>query len=196
MKIGLVAGSYKPFHSGHDALIRRAAAENDRVMLFVSTSDRKRPGEVPISGSVMAHIWKAHIEHTLPKNVEVTYGGSPVGNVYKALGIANDTGSTATFNIYSDPSDIAESYPNASLKKYAGKLYARGQINLVPTPRTSTVNVSGTEMRRYLAAGDKKSFVQRLPRNIDADAVWRELKGSVVESLLRCYIGTLLRSII
>ncbi len=53
MRIGLVPVSAKPYHIGHHALVTRAAEENDQVLLFVSTSDRKRKGEVPILGADM-----------------------------------------------------------------------------------------------------------------------------------------------
>ena len=51
--IGLVPMSAKPYHTGHDGLVRIAASENDEVLLFVSISDRKRPGEMPLLGSDM-----------------------------------------------------------------------------------------------------------------------------------------------
>ena len=38
----------KPYHAGHDGLVRIAASENDEVLLFVSTSDRTRKGEMCI----------------------------------------------------------------------------------------------------------------------------------------------------
>ena len=61
MRIGLIAMSAKPFHAGHDGLVRMAAGECDAVHLYVSLSDRKRPGEIPILGSDMQIIWTRYI---------------------------------------------------------------------------------------------------------------------------------------
>lgn len=192
MKIALIAMSAKPYHEGHDALIRRAAAQNDRVVVFVSTSDRKRPGELPISGKAMYKIWKTQIEQTLPHNVEVVYGGSPIHNVFKTLGSARDAGSTDQFRLYGDPKDISTNFPVEALGRHYGSLYSNGQIVVVPTPQDQRITTTGTEMRRYLAANDKQSFVERLPRQLDADVVWNELKKPANESLLRAAIRAML----
>ena len=77
MKIGLVPMSAKPYHRGHHYLVTSAAAQNDKVMLFVSISDRCRKGEIPIYGSDMEDIFCNRIETVLPQNVQVEYGGSP-----------------------------------------------------------------------------------------------------------------------
>ena len=53
MKIGLVPVSAKPYHAGHHYLIETAASKNDKVIVYASTSDRKRKGEFPVSGRVM-----------------------------------------------------------------------------------------------------------------------------------------------
>lgn len=173
--IGLIAGSYKPYHAGHDGLVRWAARENDEVHLFVSLSDRKRPGEVPILGSDMEKVWKNYIEPTLPKNVTVHYGGSPVRSLYDMLSAANESDSEDTFTIYSDPTDIAQNYPETNLLKYVGNLYNDGKIILKPIERTSTVNVSGTKMRQYIETGDRSSFISMLPKTVDGNGIWNIL---------------------
>lgn len=170
MKIGIVPLSAKPFHAGHDGLVRLAAEENDEVHLYVSTSDR---GEV--SGKAMAQIWRDQIEHTLPGNVKVTYGGSPIGYSYKEIGEADETGSQDTFLIYSDTEDASTNFSDTNLKKYAPNMFASGRVMTRPVERTSTVDVSGTKMRGFLAGGDKKSFLKYLPRGLDGNKVWDTL---------------------
>ena len=178
-KVGIIATASKPFHSGHHALIKIASDENDEVKLFASLNDRIRKGEHPIYGNDMAKIWKQHIEPILPNNVNVEYttGVSPVRCVYSYLGDKNESNSTDEFAIYSDPNDALVNFPERSLIKYLGMLHAKGQIKLVPIDRTQTVNVSGTQMRRWLADGDIANFSQHLPRGIDSIAVWRLLGG-------------------
>jgi len=171
-KIGLIAMSAKPYHGGHDGLIRLASEECDAVHLYVSIADRARSGEVPILGKDMATLWNDIIEPSMPTNVVVTYGGSPVGNVWKQLGKANETGSQDEFYVYGDPTDLAQNFTKELLTKYSGNLFAVGRIKLRAVERSSTVDVSGTQMRQYLEKGDKAAFVKNLPTTLDVDKVW------------------------
>lgn len=202
--------SGKPYHVGHDAMVRQASKQCDRVLLFVSTSDRARPGETPILGKDMEQIWKQFIQPTLPRNVEVAYGGSPVGHVWKALGKANEDGSEDTYVIFADAADLAQNFTENLLKKYCGNLFDAGQVKLEATERA----FSGTQMRAYLSSGDKESFIKHLPSQVDGEAVWNVLyataknppkvkttagptrkpaaKKGPVEGLLRRYVRLLL----
>lgn len=177
-KIGLIAMSAKPYHVGHDGLIRLASSECDAVHLYVSLSDRARGGEVPILGNDMATLWHEVIEPSMPTNVRVSYGGSPIGNIWKELGGANSTGSDDEFAIYADPADIAQNFTKELLEKYSGNLFAAGKIKLRAVERSSTVDVSGTQMRRYLELGDKDSFTKYLPDAVDKDRVWSVLRAT------------------
>ena len=157
MRIGLVPISAKPYHSGHHALVTRAAAENDKVILFVSLSSRKRKGEFPILGSDMHDIWTQFLEPAMPSNVTIAYGGSPVRNVYEELVKANDLMSDDVYTVYSDPEDTAQNYPEASLKKYCNDLRTSGQCVLAAeenpeafTRGVGTPDISGTKVRKML----------------------------------------------
>jgi hypothetical protein len=180
-RYALIAMSAKPYHAGHDGLIRVAAAESDVVKLYVSTSDRTRKGELPVSGTTMAEIWQRFIEPSLPDNVEIEYGGSPVRKVYEFLGAENEAGSEDTYVIYSDPEDIAKSFPAGSLEKYMGDLYNKGRIILEPIQRTSTVDVSGTKMRHWLETGNSEAFIKHLakPLQVNGEEIWKMLATGV-----------------
>lgn len=178
MKIGLVPMSAKPYHAGHDGLVRLAAQENEKVKVFVSLSDRKRPGEIPILGSDMSAIWKGHIEPSMPSNVDVEYVPNPVQAVYKEIGDDNVSNSENTYKLYSDPTDLSQNFPEKSLVKYAGNLYSRKRIIPRAVQRTETVDVSGTKMRQYLEAGDEKSFIKNMPKGVNGKAIWDILKKS------------------
>lgn len=179
-RIGLIGGSFKPWHAGHDGLVRLASRENDQVILLVSTSNRVRPGEIPVLGSDMEALWKGTIEQSMPANVQVVYctGASPISKVWEIIGKANEDGSSDTFSLYADPEDIAQAYTENNLVKYCGNLYRAGQIILRAVERSSTVAVSGTALRQYLAKGDKESFIKYLPSGIDKDLVWNTLHAS------------------
>lgn len=178
MKIGIIVGSFKPIQAGHYKLIELAAAECDQVELYVSLSDRARPGEVPILGSDMARIWKEYVEKTLPVNVKVTYGGSPVKNAWEFLGKANLAASQDEFVIYGDADDVAGNFPDASLNKYVRDLYTKGQVKRRAVDRASTQDISGTQMRSFIERGDRTSFVKNSPQNVDANAIFDILSAT------------------
>jgi ATP sulfurylase len=171
MKIGLIPLSAKPYHRGHDMLVRLASSECDEVRLFVSTSDRDN-----VSGEAMECVWVEHIEPSLPNNVYVEYGGSPVRKVWSELGESNEFAALPedfdNYVIYSDPVDITNNFPEEKLRKYVSKIYNAGYIELRPVDRTTTMQVSGADCRRMLNAGDRKGFVDMMPVGIDGNAVW------------------------
>ncbi len=200
MKIGLVPVSAKPYHAGHHALVEKAAAENDQVILFVSTSDRHRKDEFPIDGADMAKIWREELEGIMPSNVEIQYGGSPVRKVYETLGMADDSGSPDTYVVYSDPQDTAQNYPERNLEKYCGDLRASGQCLLAAeedpsgfTRGEGTPNISGTKVRTMLERGDFESFSGVMPAGVNSQRIFDILtKALQNERLLRTYIHTIL----
>jgi len=177
--VGLVPMAAKPYHAGHDGLVRIAASENDEVHLFVSTSDRARKGETTIFGTDMKRVWDDYIEPSLPENVIVTYGGVPVQHVYAELEQAEANRDRLTkYRIYSDVDDILK-YTGKSLQKSAPGLFERGQIELRGVDRNETVNVSGTAMRDFIARGDVKNFEKFLPDSI------RQYAGEIMSILTK-----------
>lgn len=190
MRIGLVPMAAKPYHAGHDRLVRIAASENDEVHLFISTSDRKRPGELPILGSTMHQIWRDFIEPTLPPNVLIYYGGVPVTKVYEEIQNAETSGSDNEYSIYSDEEDILK-FSDEKLARFAPVLFSNNQISKRGISRTETVPISGTEMRSFLKTGDKKKFISLLPQQIrsSGNVIYDMLRRNVVEEVtLREYI--------
>lgn len=175
----LIPMSCKPAHEGHIALIELAASECEDVTCFVSVSDRLRTGEFPISGRIMHDAWISRIEPSLPGNVNCEYGGSPVGKVWARLGEADvDQYDEVTWLIYSDPTDIAENFPRSSFEKYTPFLVENELVTTQAVPRSSTVDISGTQMRKFLASGDRRSFADYLPSCINADDLWNELQAA------------------
>lgn len=166
-RIGLVPGSFKPYHKGHDELVRIASEENDEVLLFVSLSDRIKKGEFPIHGEAMRRVWDTYLRdavETSYPNVKVIYveSGTPVSMVYDEIGKADAGASEDVYQIYSDTDDIRK-YSAVSLKKYAPGLVARQKIKLRGVGRGETVDISGTEMRELLADGEAEAFIKMLP---------------------------------
>lgn len=183
-RIGLIPVSGKPYHAGHHYLVERAAAENEEVILFVSTSDRKRKGEFVILGSDMERVWREELEKMMPNNVKVEYGGSPVRKVYDLIGDAcKISGVEETYVVYSDPTDTAQNYSQAYRDKYMQPLCDAGQVIFAAeenpeafTRGSGSPNVSGTKMREALQGGDFATFAAGMPAGVNAQNVWSILK--------------------
>lgn len=198
MKIGLVPGSFKPYHAGHDALVRMAAAENDSVLVFSSTADRLRKGEMPLYGADMQQIIDKFVRPSLPGNVQMIDVGVPVAAVWQELEKAEKAKSKDTFTVYSDSEDI-QKYSEKSLMKYAPRLQSKGQIITRGVTRgQETPDISGTMMRAYLEAGDVKNFAKMLPPSVKKyskeiiDILKAKKKTATTESLLRRYVSLVL----
>ena len=161
--IGLVPMSAKPFHEGHMSLIRKASDECKQVIVYVSTSDRKRKGEITIFGEDMEYIWENILKKYLPQNVRCEYGGSPVRKVYEKLeeGILPEN-LEMTYAIYTGEEDKAR-YSS----KYFADIIERVFIRTM-TRGEDTMQISGTLMRSYLsnASEDKFLFLDSLPYEI------------------------------
>ena len=182
MKIGLIGLSAKPYHIGHHCLVEEASKQNDAVIVFVSTSDRKRDGECPILGTDMRKIWVHHLTDIMPGNVQIEYGGNPIRKVYAKLGEANEAQSEDIFKVYGDPDDLAKNFPQKAIDKYVSWLHSNGQLELHAMSRSDTVDISGTKMREFIVMGDKEAFCKYLPRHIDKDAVWEILHNSYMNN--------------
>jgi len=199
--IALIPLAAKPYHAGHDGLVRIASSENDEVHLFVSISNRARTGEMKIDGETMFMIWKDYIEDALPDNVKsfIDYTvTAPVSKVYNELENAESQGSQDVYTIYSDVDDIRK-YTDEMLSKVAPTLFSKGQIQRRGIERTETVDVSGTEMREFIEDGDIVGFTALLPPAIQQHGkeIFDLLVDDVVgESVLRRYIRSSLKFVL
>lgn len=201
MKIGLVPISAKPYHIGHHSLVELAASQNDRVLLFVSISDRNRKEEFPISGKDMLRIWKDYLQAIMPGSVDIEYGGSPVRKVYEEIGKACEEGSDDVYTVYSDPEDTATNYPQDYKDKYMQPLCDIGQVKFAGetdpdsvTRGVGTPNVSGTQARKYLEDGDFDSFASIMPSGVDAKSIFDILTAKFKnENVLKNYVNAILK---
>jgi len=212
MKIGLVPMSAKPYHRGHHYLVETASSENDKVLLFVSISDRSKKGQIPIYGEDMQQIWREDLEAVMPNNVEIFYGGSPVRKVLETLINAEEqlnlVGTVENvYNVYSDAEDTQKNYlikktPRAggpatsTVDRYFPNLYLQGYVSFAGannpdmfTRGGGAPNVSGTAMRSMLGnEQDRDSFMSNLPDSLSQDAkerIYSRLRNKINESKKR-----------
>lgn len=192
-KIALVPMAAKPYHAGHHALLKKAAAENEIVNLYISITDRARPNEFIIRGKDMTRVWQNYLEPILPSNVTPIYVKNPVREVYKELELAeNSNVNEDIYMVYSDPQDTASNYPESYRQKYFPQLYNSGHVQFAAecdepgcTRGVGTPDISGTVMRKYLENGDFPAFAKLLPAGADARAIYDILHG---ESTVREYV--------
>jgi cytidyltransferase-like protein len=220
MKIGIIAGSFKPYHAGHHAMVEKAAKENDKVELYVSLSSRgvrkikdpsdertlkkgarqievPKSGELAIFGSDMQKVWNDHLGKILPSNVTLHLlgtGSTPIRKAYELLQNASDQNSEDHFTIYSDPVDIENNYSEKQLLRYLDQDFVLEKLDKVALDRNETVPVSGTDMRRHIQDRNDEAFKDMLPYQL-SDASKQEiydiLSGKTLqESLLRAFIRT------
>lgn len=178
MKIGVYPIAAKPYHVGHDAMIRLAADECAWVQVFVSLTDRKRGADEALVTAVDMHrIWNELIIPTLPKNVTVQFVDNPVTWTYKYVGEANKLplGTDVSMFVYGDSNDVTRNFPEKMLEKHLGNLWSNNKLTLRGVDRATTADISGAQMRRYLFAGQKTDFVWGLPTSISGDKVWEIL---------------------
>jgi len=183
MKIGLVPISAKPYHAGHHYLIEAAASQNEKVIVYVSTSDRVKPGEFPIYGNVMKRIWAEHLLKIMPENVEIDFGGSPVRKVYEYVGAAcENLNLTDELTIYSDDQDTQANYPLDQREKYMNPLYSANKVlfaaEVLPESFTRgnvAPNIRATTLRQHLLERNFVEFASKLPRQVNAYSIWDKL---------------------
>lgn len=154
--------SAKPFHRGHLKAVQFAADLVDVLYLYVSTSDRKRKGEISVFGRDVKKLWP-QIEPLLPTNAVVGFAENPLSAIYDQ---AKSTQETEQCLVFAGEEDMERCYGNR-LSAAAPHL----QITLVPIPRYD--GVSGTKVRKAIMWGDKKLFGELMPAGIDLELAWK-----------------------
>ena len=152
--LGLIAMSAKPYHIGHDFLIKQASNMCSYVNVYVSTTDRKRKGELTISGADMKLIWEEFLINNMPDNVSVELdSSSPIRKLYnKLLEIENEK--ETKIAIFSDANDKIK----CDLSNVSHITFERD----IESP-----NISGKIMRQFIASNDFDSFKNYLPQYLD-----------------------------
>jgi hypothetical protein len=172
-KIALVPMAAKPYHTGHDALIRAAINDgNDSVIVLVSTGGREK-----INFSDMVPLWRdiyvPGIRSAYGERVIIRFTDSPTR---EAVQLAGDMvrRNDATVSIYGDQDDARDRAEQVTKKDPS----FQGRVNPMGVPRSETGGVSGTAMRDYLSKGQRKQFESGLPDWMPEDkrdVVWNTL---------------------
>lgn len=177
ISIGIFVVAGKPVHAGHWEMIRLASKECDEALIITSTAGRD---ELP--AGVMVDAWSAILEQQFykdfPNATLIISGESPLNVAINKIRSLKDV--VSKFMFYSDDEDAKGKY---SLSRLSGLLKdptALEKIEQRAVSRSETIQISGTQMREYLTADDKKSFEMFVPQTLNKtmkDKYWRILKG-------------------
>jgi len=170
-KIGIFTGKFKPPHKGHYEIIKRALAENDQVMIYVS--DRPEGG---ITADKAIKILKKYIGKNSKNTIIKKTSISPVRSAYQliyALGETADAPNHA-ITLYAAPDDMSRF---DDVHKFAGKIK---NIQKVNTGRAKfsdgNRDLYGKDLRRFLKNDDFASFAQGIPDKINPKIIWKILR--------------------
>jgi cytidyltransferase-like protein len=159
VKIGLIAGSFKPFTKGHYNIIKKASSENEQVFVYASTSDRDF-----ISFDKMSPVWEEYILPNLPSNVQVLFVRVPIKSVYDHIEIgSNSKEQEIVFSLYGDKVDLEKNFPSHRLKKVLECSQNVKRVKFRSFLRKNANNISATKMRDFLQKGDENAFLNGLP---------------------------------
>ena len=154
--IGLVPGAMKPFHAGHNHLIKTAIEECDHVIVFTSTKDRGI-----INGNKMLDVWDKLILPLLPQKIEVIAVRSPVRGVYDYLEWNRQP--ERAYRIYGGTEDIGR-LSKARMLQYYPNLNVVNVAESSPESFTrDVVHAKGECVRNRIQAGDSNKFKSYLP---------------------------------
>jgi hypothetical protein len=202
-KVAVIPMAAKPFHAGHDSLIRKAVRDgNDSIIVFVSTGGREE-----ISAEDMIPLWRDYyipgISAQYGDKVVIRFSESPMR---EALLVARDLvnrGKKTIVRLYggldSGGEDEAKQRVAAILEKNPDM---EGRIIPVGVERSGTGGVSGTAMRSYVTSKEPESFMNNLPGWLgekEKRGIWRAMSKiysgmSKNENLIRSYVRSVIRS--
>jgi len=189
-KIAVIPMAAKPFHRGHEALVEEAERDgNELIILYVSTGGREE-----ISSSDMVPLWKKYylpaLEARYGDKVVVRFmgGTSPMYELRMAMTNFVRQSDETVVTLYGDEEDAATRVKSI-VDNEKNSIDLRGRVLPGSVTRTRTSGISGTEMRSYLASGNKRAFIENLPDFLDSRArsdIWSSLSKSFAknESLL------------
>jgi hypothetical protein len=202
-KVAVIPMAAKPFHAGHDSLIRQAVSDgNDSVIVFVSTGGREE-----VTAEDMIPLWRDFyipgISSQYGDKVIIRFSDAPMR---EALLIAKDLvsrGKKTVVRLYGGVDSAGENDAQQRVDAILAKNpEMKGRIVPIAVSRSTTGGISGTAMRGYLSSGDSQSFIQNLPDWLGKKeklGVWRAMSSissskSKNENLIRSYVRSVIKA--
>lgn len=190
-KIAVIPMAAKPFHAGHDALIRRAVDDGcESIIVFLSVGGRD-----DVTAEDMIPLWRKvyipGIVRTYGRNVSIRFTLSPVRDTITfTRSFAKNKGVQVLVYGGIDEEGNNEAQQRVDAVLSSSPDLSPEKVVAVGVNRAEAGGISGTAMRSYLTSGDFSSFVDNLPSWLsdqDKRLVWNTLqrKQATAESYVR-----------
>lgn len=178
ISVGIFVVAGKPVHEGHWRMIERATRECDEALIITSTAGRD---ELP--PGVMIDAWKVVLEPQFHRDYpNATLIITPESPLHFACDKMRELKNVVrSFVFYSDDVDARDKYARSKLDKMLWDPLAIEKLQVMPVPRSETIQVSGSEMRQFLKSDDRESFDRYVPQTLNQemkDTYWSILKGT------------------
>lgn len=160
-RIGVIPMAGRPVHAGHWRLIKNALAESDTVYLFVSVKGRGECQERIEPGQMMK-AWKDVLLPRLDSQVVVRFVENPVLDANRFVKDASRV-SDRLFTFYGDDADVNDRWNKKNLETLFPALVRENRVFAKGLSREKTVNISSTQMRKWIASCDIESLRKFLP---------------------------------
>ncbi len=202
-KVAVIPMAAKPFHSGHDSLIKQAITDgNDSIIIFVSTGGREE-----ITAEDMIPLWRDYyipgISEEYGDKVVIRFSDSPMREAVLVARDLVNRGKKTIVRLYGGIDSAGENEAQQRVDTITQKnSELKDRILAAGVKRSGTGGVSGTAMRQYLSSGDVKSFIKNLPDWLGKEGklgVWKTMSKIAssrlaVENLIRAYVRSTLTS--
>jgi hypothetical protein len=172
-RVGLIIGSFKPYTKGHNDLVVKSAEENNKTILFISESDRMRPGEISVTWETMSKIWEDFIYQILPSSVEPVTTKNPFTSLYNYLKTAdNNKDKNIIYTLYLGGKDVKRyELDGNKIKLKFPFLFDNNLLIIKAIGIKLDIDISATKMRAYIQKNEFKTFRNGLPEPLRVHAV-------------------------
>ncbi len=180
-RIALIPGGFKPPHAGHFMLAKHFANKKDVDEVRVIVSTKSRP---PVTVDMAIRLWELYTKEFPKIIVQAGTTASPVGDVYELVA-DNSVFQEGDVALLGKSEKDADDTRFDRAQSYAERKNPGVKVESVITPLFAG-GVSGTQMRSFITAGDKSSFMQNLPPHLDKEdkeEAWEVVSDIFNESL-------------
>jgi len=178
-RIALYAGGFRPPHGGHYDSAKYLLKNSNADSVLVIVGPKERGG---ITAEMAIKIWDMYMENDPDPyaqriNIVPTRSATPVRDVYELVEKELPNGSEVYLGVGEKETDGRWD----NVKKYADPKNIKFEV--IPIPALSG-GISGTQMREFIANGDREEFTKYVPKHLteqEIQAIWELLTDELKE---------------
>ena len=158
-RLGLVLGRFQGLHIGHEAIIRRALAVCDRVIVMIGSADKEGTSHDPFSVSLRQKMLQAMFPRLVKSGRVIlvplndlgvgnvpAWGDYVIGNAKKAVGMPECI-------VFGNEDKCRTWFPNYP------------EIRYISVDR-SNIDVNGTKLRKIILDNEEKAYQGYTPKGL------------------------------